>query len=343
MEEEVAFERDTRARVKIGGFAFRLPSPPRFSDRIFRERGFYRRFLIEGGTRGGYLVCVEGCPWRRVLFRETDLFRGCAWPLSDMRQEYKRAWRKGDARTGRDVFARSKEGRIRGIYMYFPFVCDPLDTDREEYGVWRKEEKSKEGKRKKKRKRKWSRGAMVDLRHPSPLLSSSLASFRPASRRNSRPGSSTLPSPPTFVRHFSSGTLARQSYSAITFIQPLFHSFNLVALYKESLSSLSLSLSSYHILSLTPSNSFRCRHPASSRIGKCAPWRIGKEGWWRRPSARPTLEIRGEYGYLLKEVSPDIQCRYHANQKLENSVFPSIFARNIRIFELKSSIIDLGL
>lgn len=51
---------DTHAH-KIGS------ASPRHPDRIFRERGFYRWFLI--GRRGGHLVCVEGYPWLRVLFR----------------------------------------------------------------------------------------------------------------------------------------------------------------------------------------------------------------------------------------------------------------------------------
>lgn len=88
--------------------------------------------------------------------------------------------------TERDVFARSKEGRILGIYMYFPFVCDPLDAG----GGIRSVEGNRRREKEEKGKRKWSRGAMeVDLRHRrrrrSPLLSVAvrmLASFRLSSR-----------------------------------------------------------------------------------------------------------------------------------------------------------------
>lgn len=55
------------------------------------------------------------------------------------------------------MFARSKEGRIRGIYMYFPFVCDPLDTGRNT--EWREieegKEKKKEGKKGSGREARW--------------------------------------------------------------------------------------------------------------------------------------------------------------------------------------------
>lgn len=84
------------------------------------------------------------------------------------------------------MFARSKEGRILGIYMYFPFVCDPLDAEGGIRSVEGNRRREKEGKG----KRKWSRGAMeVDLRHRrrrrSPLLSVAvrmLASFRLSSQ-----------------------------------------------------------------------------------------------------------------------------------------------------------------
>lgn len=207
--------------------------------------------------------------------------------------------------------------------MYFPFVCDPLDTGRNT--EWREIEEGKEKKEKKKgKKRKWSRGAMVDLRHrrrSSPLLSAIRMAPVPATHDlQARPSPRPLLWATFLPERWPDNRIPR---SAITFIQPLFHSFNLVALYKET-----LPLFLFSFLSLTPSNSFRCRHTtASSRIGKCAPWRIRKEGRWRRPSARPTL--RG-----FEENMDTCWSKSLANQKLGNSVLdlcPKYSLDNLRL------------
>lgn len=114
--------------------------------------------------------------------------------------------------------------------------------------------------------------------------------FFPArlSCRNSRSrscASHSAPHPlPTFVRHLSSGTLARQSYSPFRhYVRPGCSIPSIWSRYIRLLSSLSLSL--FFALWLRFSNPFPlhpfpvCLTPsflrvASSQIGKCAPWRI---------------------------------------------------------------------
>lgn len=203
----------------------RLPDfPIGYFENVDSIHGFWS---VE--TRRGHLVCVEGCPWRRVLFRETDLFRGCLtlkWYAPGIQKGVdpggsrdKGEREGGDARRGTCLLVRRKEESWASTCIFHSFAI--LSMRREEYVVWREIEggKKKEKERGSGREARWKWTFVIDddvvlLFSPSQYECSLPFVYRPASRRNSRPGSSN-PCPPalTFVRHFSSGTLARQSYS----------------------------------------------------------------------------------------------------------------------------------
>lgn len=130
------------------------------------------------------------------------------------------------------VCARTKERSgdrtsSTGIYMYFPFVCDPLDTRKPRH---RKEGKGKLGIVEEEPEKKEKKVGAVLSNGPS----SSTESFSP--QYSVLLHEQSVPSPrrdaiatwkfswpplhlslslslPTFARHFSSGTLVRQSYS----------------------------------------------------------------------------------------------------------------------------------
>ena len=162
------------------------------------------------------------------------------------------------------VCARTKERSgdrtsSTGIYMYFPFVCDPLDT--------RKPRHRKEGKGKletvkeepEKKERRWVPFYPTDLRHRQSLSPRNTpCSFRNSrfllsGETRSRPGSSaghpctSLSLSLSLSVHFCKALFFRNAGPTIVFPVPplrssrLFHSFNLAALYKESVPYLSLS------------------------------------------------------------------------------------------------------
>lgn len=184
------------------------------------------------------LVCapVDGCPWQHVLFRETDLFwRGPPDPC-DMCREYKRI-RRTRSRGSRD---RNAQGRRR-------------ERERKRKKTRMKGVFVRQGRNIYKSVTEISTCVFHSRSSLDPLCASASSSFveevlSSASHRLypvtveptvSSLDTVTLPRltssearPPSsgysFVRYFSSGTLARQSYSPVSLSPTRTVSFNLV-------------------------------------------------------------------------------------------------------------------
>ena len=248
-------------------------------SRLFGRRARYRGIAAindfwSGRTRGRACapssVCgaAEGCPWQRVLFRETDLFWGCLtlkWYVPGIQKglelvELEGSWDKEETRWSklrlgmdqgeRPLFAlgRKKEGMRRSHVVHGHLHVFSIRLRSSRYGGNRdtgrrgREGRTRNrggrlGEKRKKQREAHCLGAVGGVLSNGP--SSSTKSFSPqyptpcsvqsvpSLRRDaivSWAGTHDLeaqpatPAPtdlslPTFVRHFSSGTLARQSYS----------------------------------------------------------------------------------------------------------------------------------
>lgn len=313
---------DTHAH-KIGSASPRLPSIGYFEN-VDSIDGFWS---VE---EEGIWYAWKGVRGYACYFVETDLFRGCLtlkW--------YAPGIQKGEGRRGEgrwckeEVFARSKEGRIRGIYMYFPFVCDPLDR-----GI----RGGKKGERK--GKRKWTfvidHAVLLFYRDRKNASFLSLVPFP----EGTHDLEAQTPAPPR--SYFCKALFFRNAGPTIVFPVPPLRSSSLCSIpsiwsryiRRVSLSlSLSISFRPTTSTSLTPSNSFRCRHPSSLPAR-----RVGLESVLRGELERRDDGVALLLGQLYRfEENMDTcwsmsrRVFNAANQKLENSYYPSIFARNIRI------------
>lgn len=273
------------------------------------------------GMRGRVSVATRVISLKRIYFEG-------AWPLSDTRQEYKRARDEGERGGGarrRRLLVRRKEESGASTCIFHSFAILSIEEYVEE-----------------RRERGRERGSGPSS--STTPFSSSIATERMlASFLSSRFQEGThdleaqTPAPPR--SYFCKALFFRNAGPTIVFPVPPLRSSSLCSIpsiWSRYIRRVSLSLyflSSYHILSLTPSNSFRCRHPSSLPAR-----RVGLESVLRGELERRDDGVALLLGQLYRfEENMDTcwsmsrRVFNAANQKLENSYYPSIFARNIRI------------